>query len=100
MRRSWITSSQGYYSSTQGRFTSADTFPGSLTDPQSLNRYSYVVNNPLNLNDPTGHESQKPKGGTCSPTTPCTMASEDELRVKDALIVSNVTITTNFGTIA
>jgi hypothetical protein len=26
-----------------------------LTDPQSLNRYSYCHNNPLTYNDPTGH---------------------------------------------
>jgi len=39
-----------------GRFLSADPvvqFPGSL---QSYNRYSYVMNNPLTLTDPTGYE--------------------------------------------
>ena len=44
-----------YFSSTEGRFTSADTLLGSLANPQSLNRYAYVVNNPLNSIDPTGH---------------------------------------------
>ncbi|HYR76176.1 MAG TPA: RHS repeat-associated core domain-containing protein [Pyrinomonadaceae bacterium] len=45
-----------YYSSTQGRFTSADRLTGSmrLVDPQSFNRYAYVSNNPLNFTDPTG----------------------------------------------
>lgn len=45
-----------YYSSTQGRFTSPDPFMGSayLIDPQSLNRYTYCLNDPLNLVDATG----------------------------------------------
>jgi hypothetical protein len=37
-----------------GRFTSPDPLGGSLADPQSLNRYVYVRNNPLGFTDPTG----------------------------------------------
>ncbi|MBX3339700.1 MAG: VCBS repeat-containing protein [Nitrospira sp.] len=44
-----------YYDPTLGRFLSADTLVGSPLDPQSLNRYSYVHNNPFNFTDPTGH---------------------------------------------
>ena len=44
-----------YDSSAQGRFTSADSFGGSGSNPQSLNRYAYVNNNPMNYSDPTGH---------------------------------------------
>jgi RHS repeat-associated protein len=64
-----------YYSSTQGRFTSPDEFTGGpdelydfvdeaadnptfyadLSNPQSLNKYQYAYNNPLNLVDPDGH---------------------------------------------
>src|SRR6185436_3631905 len=38
------------------RFTSPDPYPGSvqLGDPQSWNRYSYVVDDPANLIDPLG----------------------------------------------
>jgi RHS repeat-associated protein len=43
-----------YDSSSMGRFMSADPMGGHLLDPQTLNRYSYVRNNPLNLTDPTG----------------------------------------------
>jgi RHS repeat-associated protein len=45
-----------YHSDTQGRFTSIDPLSSSakLTDPQSLNRYSYVGNNPVVFSDPSG----------------------------------------------
>ncbi|MGH9930916.1 MAG: RHS repeat-associated core domain-containing protein, partial [Pyrinomonadaceae bacterium] len=64
-----------YYSSNQGRFTSPDEFTGGpdelydfaedasenptfyadLTNPQSLNKYQYTYNNPINLTDDDGH---------------------------------------------
>jgi RHS repeat-associated protein len=37
-----------------GRFTSPDPLPGYLSNPESLNRYSYVTNDPINFLDPTG----------------------------------------------
>jgi len=37
-----------------GRFMSPDPLGGKLVDPQTLNKYSYVRNNPINLTDPTG----------------------------------------------
>jgi len=57
-----------YYSSIQGRFTSADSFGGRISNPQSLNLYAYVLNNPLKWNDPTGHQKE----------------TEDERRKKEA----------------
>jgi len=48
-----------YYASAQGRFTSPDPMPikmRHLLDPQDLNRYSYVANNPLAYIDPEGLE--------------------------------------------
>jgi RHS repeat-associated protein len=64
-----------YYSSTQGRFTSPDEFAGGphelfvqtgdskkqalpyaeIVQPQSLNKYTYVYNNPCRYTDPDGH---------------------------------------------
>ena len=43
-----------YYDAKIGRFVSIDPWEGNLTDPQSLNKYSYTLNNPLKFNDPTG----------------------------------------------
>ncbi|MCX6785201.1 MAG: RHS repeat-associated core domain-containing protein, partial [Candidatus Komeilibacteria bacterium] len=43
-----------YYNSAIGRFISRDTWQGDIKDPQSLNKYSYVRNNPLRLVDPDG----------------------------------------------
>ncbi len=37
-----------------GRFSSPDLLPGTTADPQSLNRYTFVLNDPLNLIDPLG----------------------------------------------
>ncbi len=37
-----------------GRFSSPDLLGGDSSIPQSLNRYSYVVNNPINFIDPSG----------------------------------------------
>lgn len=37
-----------------GRFSSPDLLGGSVFNPQSLNRYSYVTDNPANLVDPSG----------------------------------------------
>ena len=64
-----------YYQSAQGRFTSPDEFKGGfldaytgnaafqagplpyadIGDPQTLNKYAYVRNNPLRFTDPDGH---------------------------------------------
>ena len=43
-----------YYDSEIGRFTAIDPWAGDITSPQSLNKYSYVHNNPIIFIDPTG----------------------------------------------
>ena len=45
-----------YYTSGQGRFTGADPLlsSGIIYDPQTWNRYSYALNNPLKYTDPLG----------------------------------------------
>jgi hypothetical protein len=44
-----------FYSPILGRFISADSVVPQPRNPQSLNRYSYVINNPLAFTDPNGH---------------------------------------------
>lgn len=44
-----------YYDPVIGRFITKDQFPGFVSNTQSLNRYSYVRNNPVNSIDPTGN---------------------------------------------
>ncbi len=46
------------------RFTQADTLVPS-SDPQDLSRYTYVGNNPINYNDPTGHDRCADDSGGC-----------------------------------
>jgi RHS repeat-associated protein len=56
-----------YYNYKIGRFNSVDPLMASadINSPQTLNRYSYVMNNPLNLTDPTGMIAGCPEGQTC-----------------------------------
>ncbi len=44
-----------YYDPSLGRFTQPDSIVQAPSDPQTLNRYSYVCNNPINYTDPSGH---------------------------------------------
>jgi RHS repeat-associated protein len=43
-----------YYSFREERFLSPDPIGGEITDPKTLNKYTYVRNNPVNLTDPRG----------------------------------------------
>jgi RHS repeat-associated protein len=44
-----------FYSPKLGRFISPDTIIPVFENPQSWNRFSYAVNNPIRYNDPDGH---------------------------------------------
>jgi RHS repeat-associated protein len=56
------------YDPSMGGFLQRDTARGSVPVPQSLNRYVYMDNRPLNGTDPTGHghgsgDDDEPEGG-------------------------------------
>ena len=44
-----------YFNQGTGRFVSADTFEGFDEDPQSLHKYTYSHNDPVNFADPSGN---------------------------------------------
>jgi len=52
-----------FYSPYLNRFIQPDSI--TPAGPQGLNRYSYVSNNPVNFNDPTGHMAWEGDGGDC-----------------------------------
>ncbi len=56
-----------YCDAAVNRFTQPDTIIHNPANPQDLNRYSYVNNNPSNNSDPTGHVcySSGPNKGRC-----------------------------------
>jgi len=54
-----------YDSSSLGRFMSPDPIGGQKIDPQTLNKYSYVRNNPINFTDPTGLYTCKDDNNKC-----------------------------------
>ncbi|GIO36300.1 hypothetical protein J41TS12_11610 [Paenibacillus antibioticophila] len=47
-----------WYDPNTGRFVSKDPYQGSLDNPLSLNRYSYVSNSPLKYVDPSGYRQE------------------------------------------
>ena len=48
-----------------GRWLSPDPLGGNVTNPQSLNRYAYVINNPTSLTDPLGLQGCDPGDPDC-----------------------------------
>jgi len=55
-----------YYDPSIGRFISEDAYKGQMDNPLSLNRYTYVSNNPLRYIDPSGHIQCEGAIGGCN----------------------------------
>ena len=49
-----------YYTPGNGRFLTEDSYGGDTYNPQTLNRYTYCTNDPVNLVDPSGHDGAPP----------------------------------------
>jgi RHS repeat-associated protein len=67
-----------FYAPGLGRFISTDTIIPNPADPQSYNRYSYVLNRALNFTDPTGHREEDCINNSCQVTpapTPTTLVN-------------------------
>jgi RHS repeat-associated protein len=83
-----------YFSSTQGRFTSVDPLLSSATsfDPQTWDRYSYALNNPLAFNDPSGMY-------TCSDSKNCSSDADKRFeQQRQAAIKKLADIEKRYGT--
>jgi RHS repeat-associated protein len=58
-----------FYANRLARFSSPDSYSGSISNPQSLNRFAYVLNDPANFVDPLGLDT----------TVPCTIDGQPAL---------------------
>ncbi|MGH9352125.1 MAG: RHS repeat-associated core domain-containing protein [Terriglobia bacterium] len=60
--------------STEGRWMTPDPLGGDISNPQSLNRYAYALNNPTTLTDPLGLQSNSCPDSVdleiCAPSLP------------------------------
>ena len=102
-----------YYSGAQGRFTTPDWSTTSqpvpyadLRNPQSLNLYAYVGNNPLTHRDPDGHWCAFGKlGDTCwhkdvAPPPAPTTNNPGSLDTRTMLTLSGVSVKYNKHTVS
>jgi RHS repeat-associated protein len=81
-----------YFSSSQGRFTTVDPLmsSGTIYDPQTWNRYSYTINNPLKYTDPFGLFIWSDSlGGNATDEELRTRAGKDKNALKEANKIIN-----------
>jgi len=74
-----------FYSPKIGRFLSPDSVVPGYANPQSLNRFSYVYNAPLNYVDPTGHDADYFCSGSDDYSSSCTGYVEDQATLGSSL---------------
>lgn len=80
-----------YYTSSQGRFTSVDPLLESAKriNPQTWNRYTYALNNPLRYTDPDGEDPDDVFKRTTTTTTKVTVEEHD----RKGIVVQQAEIT-------
>ena len=84
------------------RFLAVDPWEGELTDPQTLAKYTYVINNPLKYIDPTGLSATTPGSNNSKPPEPeapcasgctcssCESSGSDDDAIDELIEVINV----------
>ena len=79
-----------YYASSQGRFLSADSWPGDAYHPMSYNLWLYVYGNPVRFVDRTGHfpTEEEIKGSQAEFTCRCGWIDWNHVRKSDELTFS------------
>lgn len=96
-----------YYLSMQGRFASIDPLGASaiVSDPQSFNRYTYVLNNPLKYIDPDGLDGHNPWGSltdeqkTLLAPKLTDVTGKDQMKAAQEVFNGMVTVTNKDGTL-
>ncbi|TMI60980.1 hypothetical protein E6H16_07315, partial [Candidatus Bathyarchaeota archaeon] len=88
---------QRWYDNATGRFISQDPLPGHLRNPQSLDAFSYVLNQPTRLVDPSGMDwvGDSPCGGDrCAAPNPL---PSNDVKVNDVptIDVTSSEVSTN-----
>jgi len=71
-----------FYNAYITQFSQPDSIIPNLYNPQSLNRYSYVLGNPIRYNDPTGHMCSDPE----DPTPSCDGSSLQSTKVGNKVV--------------
>jgi RHS repeat-associated protein len=78
-----------YYGSAYGRFTSPDPLGGHTEDPQTLNAYTYVRNNPQRFTDPSGLDFYLACDGNTATCQGGRVGQTDQKGTFTATIISN-----------
>ncbi|MBI5945736.1 MAG: RHS repeat-associated core domain-containing protein [Chloroflexi bacterium] len=75
-----------FYSPSLGRFAQPDSIIPNAGNPQSWNRYSYVMNSPILYNDPTGHMCSDPEN---TENAFCEGSSAQKTKIGDKMVSGN-----------
>jgi RHS repeat-associated protein len=67
-----------FYSPYINRFQQPDSIIPNPANPQSFNRFSYVAGNPINFNDPSGHDADYFCSGSNDTSSRCTGFVQDQ----------------------
>ena len=79
-----------WYDPSLNRWISPDIIVPDPADPQSLNRFSFVLGNPLRYRDPTGHVEQSPDEGGVDYDDPAVAAYYYELYVSNPELYKSI----------